>query len=55
MKNCNNQKFNVYIPGRSYPQEQKSNDQTSLIIGLGFMCIMSLVVIFGLLILVINK
>jgi hypothetical protein len=46
MKNCNNQKCNIYFPDRDYPQRSTTNDQTPLIIGLGFMCIM----LFGLVI-----
>jgi hypothetical protein len=44
MKNCNNSKMNIHIPGREQYQIQQHSDQTTLIIGLAFMCIM----LFGL-------
>ena len=49
----NNEKMNLQFP--NWPPQNNSNDQTPLILALGFMLAISLVVIFGLLILVINK
>ena len=50
--------MNIQFPQPQFKIQSPSpqqNDQTPLILALGFMLVMSLVVIFGLLILVINK
>ena len=50
-----NSEMNIHFPQQQQYQQQHSNDQTPLIMGLTALCLMLLVVIFGMLILITCK